>query len=183
MGSKVNLDKATIESLVNSVLEEKGYTGGFVDVVKIAQEEGFEISTNNFRDNTDGIILVNIHDDVTEKKLIAINANRSYADKRFILAHELSHYFIEKNLNSASKSHILIAQRDGEHGHRSDVEQMVDLFAACLLVPSADFKRRIEEMTSYGYSMSSIIKTLSRIYGVTEKCIERRVLESVISEG
>ena len=92
--------------------------------------------------------------------------------KRFIIAHELGHYILH------CKDEKIYAHRESAHG-RSDEENDVDYFAACLLMPANSFKTAFEKTKSISFIEK--IKELQRIFDVPFESVVRRIDELGLS--
>ena len=142
-----------------------------VDIVELAHQMGFVVGNAGLDDGDDGFIMVNEDADeilgIKTKKLIGVNADRDYEKKRFIIAHEIGHYTLH------CKGGKIFAHRDSTHG-RSDEENKLDYFAACLLMPKEAFEKAFKE---------NDIEQLSKIFEVPVDSVKRRILELKLSVG
>ena len=168
-------DKKKIEEKVNNLIEthdidiENG-----VDIISLAHKMGFVVGNAGLSDTEDGFVLV---DDKAEKilgvpttKLIGVNANIEYEHKRFVIAHELAHFVLNKGDNP------IYAHRENKKG-KNEEENDADYFAACLLMPEKSFKKRYEELKADGLPSGKILEKLQEIFMVSYKGILRRVDE------
>lgn len=177
---KTTFSKEKIEQQADLLLKRYPPLSDFVDVVHIARQEGFTVAETDFKDDTDGLIMVHTgRDNIAgfhTKKLIVIHEKRSYEFKRFIIAHELSHYFLDNSENESNP--FVLAARDARHG-RTDEENGHDYFAACLLMPKDTFAKRYQELTlSFGAQNQDIIaQKLSEIFVVPYDSVIRRIGE------
>ena len=127
-------DKQKIEAQADAVLKETGCLFETpVKVISIARRLGFFVGKAKLKEGMEGIIAV----DKTKEDLfgtgqnmvIAIDRNLDIARLRFIVAHELGHYFLRDK-----KDEPVFAMRETTHG-RTDKENEADYFAACILMP------------------------------------------------
>ncbi|MGN0734105.1 MAG: ImmA/IrrE family metallo-endopeptidase [Emergencia sp.] len=170
------MEKKEIEAKAYELLREgKLNENGPVDVVQLAKNLGFaivSIRTKEGNDDLDGFLLMNEDDnDIMGSKssrLIGINANRPFDVKRFIVAHELGHYKLTYN------NQRTFAMRDGRHG-RSDEENEIDYFAACLLMPKVGFKNYYEVVKNE--DNNNVIKSLAEEFKVPMDSVARRLQE------
>ena len=141
-----------------------------VDIIELAHKIGFVVGNAGLDDNDDGFIMVNEDADeilgIKTKKLIGVNVDRDYEKKRFIIAHEIGHYTLH------CRGGKIFAHRDSAHG-RSEEENDVDYFAACLLMPEDAFKKAFK---------GNEIEELSRIFEVPVDSIKRRIDELELSD-
>lgn len=170
--------KKEIEQKADELLKKhKDCDNGFVDVVKIARNEGFMVAEFVFQDDTDGLIIVNTDVDniagLKTNKLIGVSSQRDYDFKRFIIAHELSHYFLDETEDK--KKGYILAARDAKHG-RSEKENEHDYFAANLLMPKEAFLTQYEALIKHN-SEEKTIATLAMLFEVPHESVKRRIAE------
>ncbi len=171
------MEKKEIEKKAEDILNEyQPNTLQGVDVIEIAREMGFLVGNIDLDDNEDGFVIVNEDKKgipgQPSKKIIGVNSNRSPKSKMFIIAHELGHYTFEKE-----KSDIIYSHRECAKG-RTDYENDIDYFAACLLMPKDSFNKRYEALkTIYENDYESIIRELSDVFKVTVNAVTRRIEE------
>lgn len=175
-----------IEQEAARVLEDhSSAVNGYVDVVQIAKAEGFTVGEVDFEDNTDGILLVDTKAetimDIPTQKLIVVSKQRDYNFKRFILAHELGHYFLRDKSNEDDKG-ILLASRDARHGRDAE-ENMYDRFAACLLIPKESFLEKWNGLAQASMKIEARYGYLADLFRVPLESIQRRSREVDCTEG
>ena len=167
------MDYERIENEAQKVLDGFGYKGTReVEIVDLAEKYGFIVGEAQFKDNSDGMILVNMR--VKEilgyktKKLILVNKNHDNYFKRFVIAHELGHYFLDGN-NDAHD--FILAHRDANLHENDEHEREMDFFAACLLMPKEAFQlvRDIAAGLIENYdATSTIVSLLADFFKVPE---------------
>ncbi len=173
------MEKQRIEAKAQSVLRQFHMnTDGQIDVLLLAQNAGFVVGNANLGDEEDGILLVNTKEEkilgVTTQKLIGVNARLDLPAKRFIIAHELGHYFF--HLERKPGGDIILARRE-RSSSRTTEENDMDYFAACLLMPSDSFRAMYGELKDAGVPQSDIPDRLGRLFNVPLISAERRVGE------
>lgn len=136
--------RSDIETKVADTLEKAGYKENTVpvDVVTVANTLGFAVGNASLTEDVDGFIVVkegekNIFG-INTDKLIGINGLRSFAWKRFIVAHELGHYVLHYD---EMADHGIYAHRDHQK-EKNAQENEADYFAANLLMPKETFAER-----------------------------------------
>ena len=167
------MEKHEIEARAQELLETNGINPeNGVDVVQLARKLDFMVGSVAMDDSEDGFILydprVEKIEGMESNKIIGVNSNRNYEDKRFIIAHELAHYAFR------SDDDTLIAAREHKRGRNED-ENWYDYFAACLLMPSKEFKKRFAELKNNG--IKELIDGLKDTFGVSDESAYRRMLE------
>jgi len=145
------------------------------DIVKFARQLGFVIGNARLDEDEDGFIAINPKGTLGNlfvNKVIAVNFNRTFEKKRFIIAHELGHYFL-----NAKEGAMMYAQRE-RHNTIDSEEENIDYFAACLLMPEEKFKMRYNELekevNNGSIDKESIVRKMSNIFGVDEGAIVKR---------
>lgn len=180
MGIKIEpQERKTIEKELSDFLNAyKLKIATPVDVFQLATQIGFDVRGTEFKNNLEGLILVNENLDVIpgfdSNKVIAYNCKASIEAKKFIVAHELAHYIGAKHNNVKEK--VIVAARDHSYGYSDDVdEQRKDYMAAAILIPMDDFKNRYS--TNDVSQSQEFYKQVATFYNVDVKLAERRTLE------
>ena len=142
MWELTDMEKKEREVKAKQLLDTYGMNSDCsIDIVLLARNMGFSVLNANLEPDEDGFIIVNENikklPNVGTNKVIAVNARRDYEDKRFIIAHEIGHYVFREEK-------VVFAHRENSHG-RSERENDLDYFAACLLMPEEAFKKAFEE--------------------------------------
>lgn len=168
------MEKQIISKKVETLLNQFGYRDDvdtYVDVSKLATLVGFKVGESkglNFKD--DGFMSVSKD---KNKLLIGVNDDRTLEEKRFIVAHELAHYFLHyKNSNLETT----IMHREHVKG-KNDEENDADFFAACLLMPTKIFKKKYNMLKTQSLDISEIIDRLQLIFKTPRESIRRRIEE------
>ena len=166
------MEKKEIERRTSKVLDiaraNNAISKGCVDVTRLARIFGFDVcETNSLPAFEDGTITVSAD---SKQKQILLNRLRSIEFKRFIIAHELAHYFLHYTPNTE-----IFMRRDDIKG-KTDEEQDADYFAACLLMPKEAFKQDYD-MLKETRTFRGTVLALQSIYGTPAESIERRIRE------
>ena len=179
--SKVEMERA--EEIISNFLNANNVKIQIpVDTFALATELGFDVRGATVRDDLDGMVLVNeawpVIQNFKSNRVIIYRNQASMDDKKFIVAHELSHYIKAKS--DRPDAQLMFASRDhGNCGYSEDSdEQFIDYMGAALLIPKADFIARFGiPQTNDDYNL--INKTALR-YNVRWELAERRVKEIYI---
>ena len=152
-----------------------------VDVFALATELGFDVRGAEFKDNLDGLVLVDESIDKIEpfdsNKVIAYNCQKSINHKKFVVGHELAHYIEEKADNTGNN--IVCAARD-----HSDVEpsysnnreeQRKDYLSAALLMPREILVERYNK--NQIENTNEFYKKIADEFKVSEVMAKRRIEE------
>lgn len=148
-----------------------------VDVFAVASSLGFDVRGAEFKETLEGLLLVDEHIErikgFNSNKIIAYNCQKNIYMKKFIVAHELSHYINEKSKNEDKK--IVLAARDHEDEYSNNmVEQEMDYMAACILMPREDLLKNYD---GKDIEREELIKFIVSRYNVSPKMAERRIEE------
>ena len=191
------LDQIVERFLTNNSINLKN------DIIQEFSKIGFEVHKANFRQQLDGIILVNENEkkisDFGSNKIIFYNANADLYKTRFILAHELAHYISEKENYPDRK--VIVAMRDHDIGYSKNIaEQEMDYMAASMLIPREELKSFIvdyfknENLGTFTDIIKDsdrckrlltddyFIQLIQKEYRVDQKTVTRR-LEEIFSDG
>lgn len=129
-----------------------------VDLISLANILNVEVYEQKLENKISGAIRYNKDD---KKYTILLNKNDNNR-KRFTLAHELGHFFLDKDLLESDEIHIDILYRCSD-----EKEKEIDYFAGALLMP----KRLIEIMHEDNPSISE----LAEIFEVSESAMTVRL--------
>lgn len=164
------MDKRKIEKRAESILNAYNFNNGsanYVDMVRLARFFGFSITkTDKMKASEDGYISVSAEGE----KRIAVNDSRNLEAKRFIIAQELSYYFLFYNDDDKHFTH---------HKHitkTSTNENDADYMASCLLMPKKNFKKTYDNLKEK-YNEEKIITELQKIYHTPISSIKNRIKE------
>ena len=177
MRGLTEMDKKKISEKAEELLKKfEGFIdGSLVKIFEIAQAEGFTMVNAEFADDgLLGSVVINPGKDILKtgnERVIVVNYKKSLEDKRFILAHELSHYFLEYSGQGQFISHKPNRKNKGQK------EQDVDFLAACLLMPEERFRQRYEELKNEGRTNAEISISLQEEFKVPLEAALRRIDE------
>ena len=100
--------------------------------------------------------------------VVGININRPIQRQRFTAAHELCHH-----LKDASNSYICQLENN------KPIEKYANDFAAELLMPIEDFRKKVYEYVTNGYIEDIDILRVSQYFGVSYEACFRRIVYDV----
>lgn len=131
------MDEKEIKETVTEILKETDLDVAPIPVVSIANFYGFSVYEMPMEDSVSGIIMADDKDikGFSTNKIVIVNSNHSAGRKRFTIAHELGHYFIN---NRPAKC---FAHRDA--GNYSSEERDANNFASVLLMPEDEIRREV----------------------------------------
>ena len=151
-----------------------------IDVVELARSLGFTVLRLKREIEEKGLIYVN-DSGKDMVRIIAYNSNLSEKENRFIIAHELGHFYLHSSINSFLQDGSFVYMYHNKNGNQEkQLEDEADFFAANLLLPKELF---IEQYKSYGELATSqvAIDGLSNYFKVSQRCIRKRIKEVVDS--
>lgn len=148
-----------------------------VPIVEFAKKLDFGVYEQILDDGCSGLIAVDENKPITDNynKIIAVNIQDAYVRQRFTVAHELAHYFIDKD-----KSKSLYAHRE-VLGFLDDKECKMDEYAAQLIMPYGLLDKFIKQLkTDFDLDDSRfndryvIINKIAQEFVVSVSAAERR---------
>ena len=161
---------------------------GSRDIYKIAQKMNFDVRKAKLKDINDkkveGVLLVdetqNNIDGFNGPRGIALNYLNSPMENRFIVAHELSHYIVMKQIQENFDDKVILQEARTAHilgQERSIFEQIIDYMAAAILIPAKDFKQRLKEARDNQEAEQSFINRMCDVYNMPRDAIIKRIEE------
>ena len=163
--------ESQITKMAEDVLNETNLWAIPIVIVSIANFYGFTVYSMILQDDTSGLIMAdkeNIQGFDTNK-VIVLNKLHSQARRRFTMAHELGHYFLD------GRNDVCFAHRD--NNVYTSQERDANSFASALLMPEDDIKRAIQNAKKiyFGEWQLFIIPNIANIFGVSESAAEVRL--------
>ena len=159
------MEKKEIAKQAEELLIKFGYnieSVTYVDITKLATSAGFRVGeSKKIPFIRDGFM-------DRENLIIGVNFDRTMEEKRFIVAHELAHYYLE--------SQGTVRHRDHVKG-KDERENEADYFAACILMPQHSFVRHYNRLKELGLGIVDIIDNLQAIFKTPRESIKRRIGE------
>lgn len=165
-----------MKSLAERFLESVEYSGeGMVPVVKIAQDCGFKIIRGSMKDKEmSGFVSVNKknEEEYETDKVIGVNGDDEVGHQRFVIIHELAHYLFDYDMTDNPYFDNYI-----KNSHKTLNEQIANVFAANILMPTKRFVLEFDE----NKSMRGNVEHWSEYFGVQEKAARKRVTEVMVN--
>lgn len=168
------MEKQRISDIVNSLLTEFGYDSKvdtYVNIVKLAASAGLLVGESKKMHLKDDGFIYFPKDN--SQPIICVNNDRSVENKRFIVAHELAHYFMHQK---GTVTQNVVMRRERRKGKDND-ENDADFFAACILMPAESFRQQYQRLKAQGLDASDIVDCLQIIFKTPTESIERRIEE------
>lgn len=171
--------KDKIETQVTALLTGYGYDfnrDDYVNIVDFTRHFGFVVGNAQLDDAEDGFLVIQKSNmakngfEVSNEKIIGVNAKRSLDWKRFIIAHEFAHSVLHY------KTGEIYLHRENKKG-KCDEENAADYFAAALLMPKKSFERLYRQFEVNGLNNTAICLQLASIFKVPLDSVSRRVGE------
>lgn len=143
-----------------------------IPIVKIMKELNFLVGTQELEDNLSGYIVI---DNVVEKKfgkdrLICVNSKDSLGHQRFTIAHELAHFIFDYKPTENNLEYYNTYKTDDED---DEIERRANKFAANLLMPEDEFKRKYNELKNDDEKYIKLVE----YFEVSRRAIDRRIVE------
>lgn len=170
-------EKKYIEEKAQCFLNDSKYSGEEpVNIIKLAQNIGFTVGNAALISDSDGFIVVKDNYTplygVPTNKLIGVNSQRTIEWKKFIIAHEIGHYY----LSDVNKGNALFAHREHRKG-KDKAENAADYFASNVIMPKETFEKEFESLKDNNLDMADKVAILASRFKVTEEMAKRRIEE------
>ena len=146
-----------------------------VPIVKILNDAGFRILLQELPSNTGGYIMMsgNYSEKFGSDKIIVLNNSNPANRRRFTLAHEFGHFLLDPKAKDVFEFYDAYETDDDE----SPTEQLVNKFAAELLMPSKLFSKKYNEMKKKKMDIYDICIALTEFFEVPYKAVTTRIAE------
>lgn len=153
----------SLEDFSLQILEKNDMLKVPVDLIAIAKNNKIEVYQTELPDEISGAIR---YDKQTSKFQILLNQKESYVRRRFTLAHELAHFFLEREkLQQEENIHFDTMYRKIKNPDEKNVEYL----AGALLMN--------ESILRDLYEINPSIKFLSNIFRVSESAVTVRLMK------
>ncbi len=130
-----------------------------IHVLEICKQLGVKVFFRNFAE-IDGLLVRK-----GDETFIAVNENRTFARKRFTIAHEIGHFLMHKG-----ESFDLSGKGDPK------IEREADIFATNLLMPSAMIREIHNQFSSLSTGMDTVSE-MAWIFRVSNEAMKFRLFE------
>lgn len=159
------------QELLNDIQQYDNTFWG-VNLNVLAARYGFDIYETEMSDVIQGDITV---DDGV--RVIRVNINCAHELQCFIIAHEFGHFYTAED---KSRLHIRESRKNVHRG-KSIVEEEMDYFAACILMPADSFMKAYALLRKRQYS--AISSTLAKLFDVPVESAVRRIDELNLTDS
>lgn len=177
-----------IEALADNITKNLDFNKSpFVDITSLVKRDGFTVIPKLLDIDTTGILRVDESQEKNPIKDIVVNTEFEnpigeedviFKKSRFITAHEYAHYKLHMPSNRNYYAH-----RDSSKRNTLQ-EQEADFYARSLLMPRKEFSIYYSIAQEVGGNDKNfIIKSLSKLFGVTTKKIRERISDMKALEG
>lgn len=164
----MDMTNNNIEKLAMDILDTNGFNGIVVDPVKLATAYGIEVKNARFASNDISGMLKKENGKTT----IYVNSVEPTMRKRFTIAHELGHYF----LNHLEENDKLIHRKTDFFSNNSK-ELEANAFAAALLMDQYKVKDLYNKLDYIGVPIEKIITKISNTFKVSRPAVNIRLKE------
>ncbi|MDR3793578.1 MAG: ImmA/IrrE family metallo-endopeptidase [Terracidiphilus sp.] len=168
--------RVDIEQRVASLLVEHGITEPPIPAAIIAKNSGLHVIESPIPGEVSGALLR-----TRGMTVIAVNSGHHPNRRRFTIAHELGHYFLN---HEGEKEHLdwtfTVLRRDGRSSEATDDGEIeANFFAANLLMPKAFLREDISQLARFNGEVvlsQSDVLSLARRYEVSELAMTYRLI-------
>lgn len=155
-----------IEKIAMNILDINDFNTVVVDPVKLANSYGIDVKNAKFADGNISGMLKKEHDKIT----IYVNSSEPIMRKRFTIAHELGHYF----LNHLGENDTYI-NRKSDFFSNNIKESEANAFAAAILMDQFKVKELYNKLDYIGVPLDKIILKLSTTFKVSKQAVNIRL--------
>lgn len=148
-----------LEELTTSILVNNDLLKIPANIIAVANNNDIEVHEEELDKSISGAIR---YDEKRKKFVILINKNEPYVRRRFTLAHELGHFFLNGKELEDGNPHIDIMYR-----FSSETEKKVDYFAGALLMNKTLLQTICQNNKS--------IRELAELFDVSESAMTVRL--------
>ncbi len=157
-----------IEKLATEILDTNGFNSIVVDPVKLANAYNIEVKNAKFYNNDVSGMLKKENDKIT----IYINSGEPIIRKRFTVAHELGHFFLN-HLDEKDKT----IHRKSDLFSSNVKERQANIFAAALLMDEYKVKDLYTKLDYIGVPLEKIIIKMANTFKVSRAAVNIRLKE------
>ena len=173
------MERAKIVDIVKNILTECNIYQAPIPVVEIAEKYGFVVVEKFLTNDESGyMVLCNEGIDIQGKKLtkiIVVNSVENPYRKRFTIAHELGHYFLEYKDKEHDLSGNIVVHRDNTfNSNNREKEDDADMFAGELLMPTDILENELKKLKQIDLLFSSIPEAIARKFAVSYSAAAKR---------
>ncbi len=138
---------------------------------RVARNCGIDIEYKAFTDDLSGVLVKH-----PEGAVIGVNESHSRVRRRFTIAHELGH-FVLRHAGKVFIDKHSISRRDASSSFAADVHEIeANQFAASLLMPRELVFMALNSLYTDELSRDQIITALARMFEVSGKAMEYRLM-------
>lgn len=148
-------------------------------VVKMITDAGFKVYSQELKQGMGGYIIISndLQEQFGTDKIIVVNESENTNRKRFSLAHEFGHYLLDPAARSSAEFYDAFETDD----NKTELELLVDRFAAELLMPCDAFKTKYNEIKESITDQYERFKILADFFAVPSVAVQKRFEEVGIS--
>lgn len=170
----MDMQNNDIEKLAMDILDSNGFNSVVVDPVKLANAYGIEVKNAKFASQDISGMLKKENGKVT----IYVNSSEPSMRKRFTIAHELGHYFLDHIEENDKTIH-----RKTDFFSNDTKELDANTFAAALLMDQYKIKDLYTKLNFIGVPYEKIISRISNIFKVSRPAVNIRLRELGLLDG
>lgn len=153
----------SLETLARDILVKNDMLKLPVNLISIADKNGIEVYYSRLPEGISGAIKYNPNKECFQ---IIVESNDNSRRRRFTLAHELAHFFLQKNeLSTNQEVHYDVLYRKDYSSKEFDV----DYLAGAILME----KGILEEL----YEINPSIPELAKVFNVSESALTVRLMQ------
>lgn len=174
------METRKIKEKVRKILNDCNVYSAPVPIADIAEKYGFVVF-ETFLEDESGFLLISKEgisiNGKKHKKVIAVNSVDTPFRKRFTIAHELGHYFLEVYENEEKLVEDYYVHREINSYNNLKREKEADKFAAELLMPTEFVEYEIKRLNRLDLLLTDIPQFISNKFQVSYSSARYRLSE------
>lgn len=159
-----------IENFAQKILKESNITEPYIEVEKVARDQGLVVGAADLGEDISGVIVVK-----NGKGKIGYNPNDIEERRRFTIAHELGHYLLHRDQMDmfVDKAYYALRDKNSSKGEYK-MEREANAFAAALLMPRSLLVNEIKK-TNFDLADEKSLNQLARKFKVSTQAMSFRL--------
>ena len=147
-----------------------------IQIIDVANNYNFVVVEAVLDNDESGFLMIDNEgvsiNGTLQKRIICVNHTDSPLRKRFTIAHELGHFFLEIEGKEEGKNFVV--HRESSESIDRVKEREADLFASELLIPTALLEKELQNLTKADLILYDIPYYISKYFQVSRSCAEIR---------
>lgn len=163
--------KRKIDALVETLLEEHRVEDGPVPIAAIVKSKRARIHADALEGDLSGFLFRD-----RDQAVIGVNTQHPQTRQNFTIGHELGHLLLhDQEQLHVDRGFPVRLRNDLSSQGTDEAEREANYFAAALLMPKRFLERDLHDKEFLDLTEDTLVKTLSRKYGVSTLALMNRL--------